>query len=192
MSQVSPIVVQSWHNAPLEPQDASIVPAWQLSCASQHPSHVSEHGHAPPDPPNCVWQLPLLSQHPLGHVAGPQAKPAQAPFSQKPVAGQVAQVPPPNPQSLGALPGWQLPFVSQHPWQVSSLHCVSTQLPPMHCEVASHSLQNSPPIPHSKTWLPGWQAPFPSQHPVGQLAALHTDPSHVPWKHSAPVLQTAH
>jgi hypothetical protein len=132
VSQVSFSVVQSAQLAPLEPHAASIVPARQLPCGSQHPWHVAAQGHIPPLPPKPVWQLPLVSQQPVGQVAGPHVKPSHSPFVQNPVAGHTSHVPPPKPQALDVPPGWQTSFASQQPGHVSSLQLVSRQFPPTH------------------------------------------------------------
>ena len=139
VSHVSLCVVQLLHAVPLEPHAVSTVPARHVFVASQQPSQVSLHGHTPPLPPNCVWQLLLLSQQPVGHVFGPQVKPEQIPSSQKPVEGQVLHKKPSKPHAALVVPGWQTPCASQHPLgHVVSLQLVSWQLPPWHCDVSSH------------------------------------------------------
>ncbi len=192
MSHVSDIAVQFWQFVPCEPHEVSSVPARQFPCPSQHPWQTCWHGHRPPLPPNCVWQFPLSSQQPLGQVAGPQTNPSHVPLVHTDVAEQTSHALPPSPHALDDIPVWQLSFWSQQPGHVSWLHPVSTQKPPMHWDVGSHELQKAPPVPHSKVLFPTWHAPFWSQQPVGQVAASHTEPSHVPWKHCEPGEQIAH
>ena len=150
-SHVSPSDVQFAHKAPFDPHSVFVVPAWQLLEASQQPSHTSLQGQdAPPVTPRPVWQLPPPSQHPLGQVAGPHAKPPHASSRQKLGAGQLMHWVPPNPQSEFVVPSWHTLLASQQPSQLSGLHGVVTHAPPSHNWSKSHSAQNAPPLPQSK------------------------------------------
>jgi hypothetical protein len=187
-SHVSPSDAQLTQVAPPDPHAVVVVPARQLFMASQHPAQVSKHGHAPPPPPpSPVWQLPLPSQHPSGHVVGPHTNPPHDPSRQKPVGGQLTHCVPSNPQSAFVVPGWQVLEASQQPKQFSGLHGVVTHEPLSQSWSKLHSAQALPPLPQSKVWLPGWHSPLESQQPVGHVVLLHFEPWQKPSGHEAPL-----
>jgi hypothetical protein len=108
-----------------------VVDAWQLPLASQHPvgHEAALHTHAPP-----THALPAPHAGPVPH---PQVPPAQVSDVS---ALQVVHAAPPVPQEpvLGVLQT----FPSQHPeGQLAALH---TQLPPTHADPGSHP----GPVPH--------------------------------------------
>ena len=74
------------------------------------------------------WQVPLLSQQPLGQVAAVQVAVVQAWLVQTSVALQATHAAPPLPQAGWAPPATQLPFASQQPLgQVVALQVAVTQ-----------------------------------------------------------------
>jgi len=130
--------------------------------------------------PNVVWQSPLLSQQPSGHVDGPHVNPAHSPPVHTPPGPHETHVPPAGPHAVELVPGWQTSFVSQQPFgHVLKLHAVGWQIPATHA--AAHSWHWLAPVPQAFGSLPGWQAPFVSQHPVGHVDASQIEFSHVPW-----------
>ena len=102
-----------------------------------------QHTEAPPLPgagPQTEVQQPLPVVQ--GSRMGVQTPLTHAPFWQIfPEVVQLAQVPPPLPQALSAVPGWQLPRLSQQP---QALPPGWTQAPPE--------------VQHMPAWLQGRQA----------------------------------
>lgn len=105
----------------------------------QVPPVASQLVHACPPVPQKVLRSPgrqfVPSQQPLGHVEGSQTGGGdwQRPAVHVPpgVAVQSLQKPPAMPQSLAAVPGWQLPLKSQQPLQfVESQKLFVSQKPP--------------------------------------------------------------
>jgi hypothetical protein len=151
VSQFSPMAAQFTHIAPLDPHSVARVPAWQLFIASQQPVQTALHGQVPPPVmPNPVWQVPLPSQQPSGHVVGPHTKPPQTPPLQKLVPGQLTHWFPPKPQSLFAVPVWQVLLASQQPKQLLGLQGVALHFPASHNWLKLHCEQSLPPDPQSK------------------------------------------
>jgi hypothetical protein len=100
---------------------------------SQQPEQVSAQGQvSPPVTPKPVWQFPLPSQQPSGHVVGPHTNPPHVPSRQKPVEGQLMHWVPPEPQSASVVPSWHVSLASQQPVHVSGLHEVVTHVAPSH------------------------------------------------------------
>jgi hypothetical protein len=76
---------------------------------------------------------------------------------------------------VSALPGWQLPALSQHVEQVAAqaligVHCWLLQVSPERAQLT----HDAPPIPQRRSEVPGRQLPPLSQQPEGQLCASHT------------------
>jgi hypothetical protein len=109
---------------------------------------------------------------------------------------QLAQIPPPRPQALSAVPGWQAPSLQQpvqtagpQPQVPLERHClpVPQELPVPHWQLPVEQLlattgsqvpQVTPPVPHAMTSVPGMQTLL-RQHPLG-----HDVPSQM---HEAPL-----
>jgi len=132
---------------PPVPHAVACVPGWQVPEASQQPeAHVvalqttgmthawavqvwfpPQAEHAAPPVPQAAdvvpsWQLPVASQHPVGHVVALQVTGvvhAWAVHVCVPV--QAEQLAPPLPQAVAAVPVWQVPVASQQPEQFAEL-----------------------------------------------------------------------
>jgi hypothetical protein len=139
---------------PPVPQSEIVLPDWQTSCASQHPS-----GH--------VWKLQVAPWHtpPTHASAGPHA----------------AQDSPPVPQSFSVIPVWQTSAVSQQPvGHVVGLHVEAWHEPVLQVSPGEHAVHAFPSVPHALVIVPDSQKPKASQQPIGQVDALHAGPVHVP------------
>jgi len=98
---------------------------------------------------------------------------------------QTAQVLPPKPHALVALPSWQTPLSSQQPGQFSTPQAEEQTWfwhdPPS----SPQASQRVPPSPQEMSLVPGSHTPLPSQQPKEQLSApqvgcgTHCPPLHV-------------
>jgi len=78
---------------------------------------------------------------------------------------QATQRAPPDPQSVLAVPGWQLPPASQQPLgQLAALH---THAPPAHACPAAQATQAAPLAPHCAVVVPATHD-VPAQQPLAQ------------------------
>lgn len=138
------------------------------------PPHTEQ---AAPPPPQAAAVLPgthcpLLSQQPVGQVVAPQVMVdlLQLLLVHASSLPQLSQIWPPLPQAASLLPGWQLPFLSQHPLgqvaalQATALHALLTHFSPF-----LHAWQAAPPLPHTPGLSPGMQVLL-KQQPPGQVA----------------------
>jgi len=139
-------------------------------------------------------------QQPDGQV--PEPHPLQTPPVQVSGLGQLEHMPPPDPQSLGMLPGWHCPMESQHPvghelglqmqLPPEQTWPVEQALPPPHVQVPvdeqpsavlPQSTQTEAPIPHEVTDGARHVEPGvdPEQQPVGHEVGLqrHTPPEQI-------------
>jgi hypothetical protein len=94
---------------------------------------------------------------------------------------QSTQLSPARPHCASSKPAWQLPPVSQHPWQLSDPHpgppsavvhsCFSQVKPDKR-----QFVQLSPAVPHARLVMPCWQTPDPdsSQQPEGHVVLSQT------------------
>ncbi len=149
-------------------------------------SGLVQTAHDSPPKPHAAlvfpfWQFPLVSQHPLGHVAGPQIP--QTCDESPPPAPQMSGLvhathdSPPKPHAALVSPFWQFPLVSQHPLgHVVGPHtaqtCDSPPTPQMSGLV--QTAHDWPPKPHAALVSPFWQFPLVSQHPLGHVVGPHT------------------
>ncbi len=197
--------------APPEPHRLRLVPAWQVPEASQQPVgqvvalheealqvpavQLSLDGHAwqavPPYPQSALvtpgWHLPVLSQHPVGHVVALQAAEVQAPLTQLSPDGQVAHAAPPVPQAADVLPASHRPDASQHPLgHDEALHGGGLQEPALQVSPAGHTLHMAPPVPQAPVVVPASQNPLASQQPVGHVAGPHAGPLQSPDEQESP------
>ncbi len=118
----------------------------------------------------------MLQQLPLPLQAAPVGS-LHCPPQQTLPPVQVAQVPPPDPQSRFVLPAWQTPFWQQPEQLPLAPH---TQVPLWHPVPLGQLAQIAPPVPQNWLVLPVRQVP-PSQQPV-QVAGEHTL-THEPFWH---------
>jgi hypothetical protein len=134
----------------------------------------SQGAQLPPGSPQFsvdrVSHTPRLQQ-PSGQVLTEHGAGPQVPASQLPPPHET-HVPPPAPQLLESVPGWQMPLAQQPPGQVVASQVVSAQ-PPSWQLSDGQAAQLAPPPPQLLGEVPGWHAPVESQQPLGQLVALH-------------------
>jgi hypothetical protein len=90
---------------------------------------------------------------------------------------QLAQRPPPAPQSLGVVPGWHASLSSQQPPQFADpheggvTHCRSSQT-----WLAEHDTQARPPAPQAVLIVPGWHVL------VGSMQPAQAEPQRPSWQ----------
>jgi hypothetical protein len=133
-----------------------------------------------------LWQTPVPSQQPLGHVVSLHVEPTHAPAWQTAPTTHSAQVSPPVPQLASAVPARHFPVAAQHPVaHVAALH-VPWQLPPSHVAPAVHAAQRLPPVPHACDDDPAWQLPLASQQPVGHVCESHIGAPQKPSSQTVP------
>jgi hypothetical protein len=107
--------VQSTHFWPNWPHTVVLVPGWQVPLVSQQPLLQVRWLHAPPELP----LLELLPDPPLLPELLLDPPPVQPPLTQVWPDEQPVHAAPPVPQLFESdVPGWQLPFESQHPLHV--------------------------------------------------------------------------
>jgi hypothetical protein len=115
------------------------------------------------------WHPPLASQQPVGHVVASHA--ASQVWSGRQVgllpAVQTAQVAPPVPHALAAVPGSQ-PLASQQP--LRQLVASHTHEPLLHSRPVAQAVHAPPFVPHS-AFVGGFTQVVPLQQPVGHVAA---------------------
>jgi len=154
--------VPDTHWLPWQQPDGQALAVQVHSPATQ--SRPEPHAtHAPPSVPHSdatspAWQSPCESQQPL-QFDGPQFCDwvAHWPLRQACCEAHCAQVSPPVPQEVWALPGWQLPLASQHPLHVLGEQATVAQAPAWHCSPFAHCLHAPPPAPHAAALVPGMQ-----------------------------------
>ncbi len=130
------------------------------------------------------WQVPVESQHPVGHVVALQLGATQAPPVQASPDGQTVHALPPVPHAIVLVPVSQKPSESQQPLgQLEALHVVPMHAPPVQVSPVGHGRQALPPVPHAVLLVPDSQFPRESQHPFGQVDALQVVPTHAPPVH---------
>jgi hypothetical protein len=165
-------------------------PAGQLVGVQEHepPMHSCPVGHATqaaPFAPHCAavggvtHDVPL--QQPVGQSVELQYGTQLCPVHSLP-ALHATHAAPPVPQSALAVPGWQLPLVSQQP--AGQVVALQPHTPLMHSAPVAHAMQAAPPTPHSVFNVPATQD-VPSQQPVVQFVQ---SPAHCWLVHSLPAL----
>lgn len=154
----------------------------QVHFCDEHAWVVEHAAHTAPPLPQAVfvvpgWQVPPESQQPLGQLAALQVcgRSLHTLLWQACATGveaQTAQAPPPVPQAVCVLPGWQFPLLSQQPvGHVDGLHVMLTHVWLWHCCPVPQVAQAAPPLPQAPAFVPATHAP-PLQHPLGQVVAL--------------------
>jgi hypothetical protein len=189
------------HESPPLPHAEVLVPDSHFPKLSQHPvpqltglqvtpkqapmKHASPGGHAvhatPPLPHAVellpVWQTPVESQQPVGHVDALHVVTLHAPPLQLSPTGHDVQALPPVPHAVVLVPDSQKPRASQHPFgQVAGLHEGPLQTPAAQVSPGGHGKQAPPPVPHAMVVIPDSQTPRASQQPVGHVMALQVLP----------------
>jgi len=160
-----------------------VLPLQERVEASQVLPEAAQSTQALPPLPQAALAPPpshlLFLQQPLLQVDGPQDEgppPVQVRVMLShflPKAEQSEQAPPPLPQAVTTLPGWQVLFLQQPVLQLEGPH---EGVPPVHLPAeASHFLpeaaqlrQPTPPLPHTESVLP-----------VRHMPALQ-QPAHLP------------
>jgi hypothetical protein len=201
---------------PKLPQSEVESPLWQMSCWSQQPlghvskehvapwhcppTHASPDGHDahafPPEPQSFnvipVWQAPVASQQPVGHVVALHEELLHIPALQLSPDGHAVHAAPPLPHAPRVVPDSQKPSASQQPiGQLEALHVVPMHAPPVQESPGGHGRHALPPTPHADVLVPDSQIPRLSQQPFGQLVALQVVPWHDPALQESPEGHTA-
>jgi hypothetical protein len=147
-----------------------------------HTSPTGQSAHdSPPMPQAAVlvpsWQVPVVSQHPVGQVAALQGEGLQVPLEQVSPLGQDTHEVPPVPHAIGLVPVSQKPRASQQPvGQVFASQVVPMHTPLVQVSPGGQGRHALPPVPHAEVLVPVSHLPRLSQHPEGQVDALQVVP----------------
>jgi hypothetical protein len=174
--------LQTWllHASSVGQSLAALQPQTPLARHTWPRPLVVQLTHAVPPVPQVVvlevWQVPLLSQQPLGQLVASQT---HLPPTQRWPLGQVTHAPPLVPQNWLDVPGWQIVPMQQ---PLGQLVAVQTQVPFTHAWPAAQATQVAPFVPQLAAVCDAkaTQAPLLVQQPPGQLVALQV--RHLPFR----------